>query len=494
MEIERLKLEREGKVNEDHMQIKYQELKRLREKDQEEKERLNSAVYKAKLFGDALKGTIARMPSNQIDLIPYFRQVEQLFADFGVEAKLRAHLLRPHMSEQARSLVSRMDPVKASDYEEVKKLLLREFKLSSSALLEKFNSLKREGNETFTLFGNRMKSVLMYYTESRKVNDYNSLLDLLVCDRLKSQLSESALRHILSLENQVDQGWLKLDKLVSALDVFYNTHCESGEPRVVGSATTDSTKQRSFARLTPQKFGNSKIGTQSPRAGINVGNDQRKSCFVCGSKNHLKNYHDKHPAPSAKLQACFASKCELGANQSVDVTSGVIDEHRLTSVSVSSVSPYQSVKSESSNDVTTTTKTNVAEVKELVIDRDQSVLGKSFEHNFEARLESSESVAKVVEHDFATLQYIDVCLGDGKNVCHASVLCDSGAEYIVMSFRRSAGIIEVHKIGSGVIGQSIEADVIRLNVKLDSAFDKGFIPITMAMSPHVNDPLICQRK
>jgi hypothetical protein len=34
--------------------MKYQELKRLGEKDQEAKERLNSAVYKAKLFGDAL--------------------------------------------------------------------------------------------------------------------------------------------------------------------------------------------------------------------------------------------------------------------------------------------------------------------------------------------------------------------------------------------------------------------------------------------------------
>ena len=72
-------------------------------------------------------------------------------------------------------------------------------------------------------------------------------------------------------------------------------------------------------------------------------------------------------------------------NQSVDVTSGVIDEHRFTSVSVPSVSPHQSVKSESSNDVTTTTKTNVAEVKELVIDRDQSVLGEFFEQSFDAR-------------------------------------------------------------------------------------------------------------
>lgn len=292
--------------------------------------------------------------------------------------------------------------------------------------IKKFNYLKREGNETITLYGNRMKSVLTYYTESRKVSDYNSLLDLLVCDRPKSQLSESALRHILSLENQLDHGWLKLDKLVSALDVLYNTHCESGEPRVVGSATTDSAKQRSFTRLTPQRFGNSKNGARFPRTENNVGNDQRKSCFVCGSKNHLENYHDKHPAPSAKLQACIASKREVGANQLIGVSSGVIDEH--ASVPVPSVCPRQSVKSESSNDGTTTTKANVVEVGELVIDRDQSVLGDCFEQSFDACLESSKSMAKVVEHGFATTQYVNVCLSDGKNVCHASALCDSGAE------------------------------------------------------------------
>jgi hypothetical protein len=109
------------------------------------------------------------------------------------------------LSEQGRSLTSRMDPAKASDYVEIKELLLCEFKLSSSALLEKFCSLKREGNETLILYGYRMKSVLTFYTELRKVTDYNSLLNLLVRDRLMSQLSESDLRHILNLDNQLDK-------------------------------------------------------------------------------------------------------------------------------------------------------------------------------------------------------------------------------------------------------------------------------------------------
>ena len=52
----------------------------------EEKER--SVVYKAKVFGDALKGTMSKMPQGAVELVPYFRSAEQLFVDFGVEKKI----------------------------------------------------------------------------------------------------------------------------------------------------------------------------------------------------------------------------------------------------------------------------------------------------------------------------------------------------------------------------------------------------------------------
>ncbi len=42
-------------------------------------------VYRAKLFGDALRGTMSKMPQDAIEPVPYFRSVEQLYVDFGVE-------------------------------------------------------------------------------------------------------------------------------------------------------------------------------------------------------------------------------------------------------------------------------------------------------------------------------------------------------------------------------------------------------------------------
>lgn len=43
------------------------------------------SVVLVKRFGDALWGTIAKMPQDAIDLVPFFCHVEQLFGDITVE-------------------------------------------------------------------------------------------------------------------------------------------------------------------------------------------------------------------------------------------------------------------------------------------------------------------------------------------------------------------------------------------------------------------------
>jgi hypothetical protein len=198
-EIEERRLDRE--LEDKELKLKEKEMEQSesmnnarREEIERNKNKERSAVYQAKLFGDALRGTLPKMPTDSVELVSYFRGVEQLFSDFKVEPELRVHLLKPHLTEMARTLITRMDSVKACKYEEVKNMLLHEFKMSPSALLDKFNNIMRGSDETYTLYANRLKSVLMYYTEARKAVNYDVLIDLLVRDRVKSCLSQAALR------------------------------------------------------------------------------------------------------------------------------------------------------------------------------------------------------------------------------------------------------------------------------------------------------------
>jgi hypothetical protein len=207
----------------------------------------------------------------------------------------------------------------ASQYDEVKRVLLHEFKLSSSALLDRFNSVSRQANETFTLYGQRLKSTLSYYVESRKAERYDLLIELLVCDRIKSQLSDVALRHILSVENQTADGWLHLDKLVESLDSFYATHSAFDRPKFVQSAIS-GTKQKPPRPPSPAKA--SSASGKFSMSSHKPGNDKSspKRCFTCGSDQHLANFHSRNSSRSAANaddKPARVYSCHVGADSSV---------------------------------------------------------------------------------------------------------------------------------------------------------------------------------
>ena len=231
-----------------------EERKALKERElalQIERENANkSVVHRAKLFGDAMKNTIARMPMDVVELGSYFNDVEQLFINFEVPEDLRAQLLRPHLNEKAKTLVARMDPAQSTNYKAVKEMLLREFKLSPAVYLEKFNNESRKPEETYVLYSARLKSLLEYYLDSRKVDkNYNKLLELLVCDRVKTSLPDGCLRHILSIESNRPDGWLNIHDLADAIDLYFSNRWRDGDRPRAGAVGLPSTTRHGGSAL-----------------------------------------------------------------------------------------------------------------------------------------------------------------------------------------------------------------------------------------------------
>jgi len=81
----------------------------------------------------------------------------------------------------------------------VRDVILKEHELSPRSYLEFFNSLSRSSGETCHVLA-RLRELHNMYVESRKVRDFDTLMSLIVCDRIKSVLSEGCLRHVLSVE------------------------------------------------------------------------------------------------------------------------------------------------------------------------------------------------------------------------------------------------------------------------------------------------------
>ena len=94
-----------------------------------------------------------------------------------------------------------MDQKLALSYKDVKALLLREYKLTPWAYLNRYQTATKKSDETYVIFVNRLSTLLKYYASSRDVKTFDNLISLLIADHVKPMLPPDCLKHILAVEN-----------------------------------------------------------------------------------------------------------------------------------------------------------------------------------------------------------------------------------------------------------------------------------------------------
>ena len=128
------KAEREARERKEsaELQLKQMELDLKREAAVKEEKNKDTPAVKLKLWCDALRNTIARMPNEPIEIVSWFISLDQLFDQLSVPSDLRAVLIRPYLNDRAKTLLSRCNAYKSQDYKVVKKFLLQELQLTPS--------------------------------------------------------------------------------------------------------------------------------------------------------------------------------------------------------------------------------------------------------------------------------------------------------------------------------------------------------------------------
>jgi hypothetical protein len=151
------------------------------------------------------------------------------------------------------------------------------------------------------------------------------LIELLVCDRIKSQLSEGALRYILGVENQSKDGWLHLNELVESLDIFYATHSVFDRPKYTQTAVSGGKQKPSRPSPPDKTHQDGSVSVKASSISNKTGTEKSsvKRCYVCGSDQHLSRYHDNKSGKSegkpARVNSCAIGRNE-GAESPPDVT------------------------------------------------------------------------------------------------------------------------------------------------------------------------------
>jgi len=292
-EFERQRWKADNRKWEAEMELKKQELARQSAKDAAEQERKDSSVMKKKLFGDAMRGSAIRMGADPIDVVPFFRNVEQLFKVYDVPAELQAMLLSPFLNDRAKSILGRLSPEVLGDYERHKAAFLQEFKLSANVYLKRFNKCCKTKDETYVAFASKLKSLLDYYLESRDVKDFAHLCELLVCDRIKSVLSKGCLKYVLSIKSASKPGWLAMRDLTEAIDRYTAAHSVTDKPIsfAVGQTPIKSSDSATVLPHTGPNTLASKVTSSAAGRGRGRGvclmNDNRR-CHHCGVLGHIR--------------------------------------------------------------------------------------------------------------------------------------------------------------------------------------------------------------
>jgi hypothetical protein len=221
------------------------------QREQNQRTLRESIAERAKRYGQILKNALPKMPQDIWQLTAYFDTVEEMFRKFEVPDDLQTCLLRPFLSERALSLLTHLDSTRQSNFAEVRKYLLEQFNLTAVQFRNRFNTTLKQRNESYALFANRLRSLLLQYLNSRCINrDFNTFVDLLISDRMHVSLPDHAVRYITNLEMAEKSGWLSTSKLAEALDNYFSLHMYDGRPWTPVTVTAGNS---SYTRPRPDQ-------------------------------------------------------------------------------------------------------------------------------------------------------------------------------------------------------------------------------------------------
>jgi len=502
LDFEKKKFEAEQTIRLRETALKEAELKILQDKYKAEQDEKKSVVLLAKRYGEAIKASVTPMGPHVLDVVSFFKHIEVVFDNYEVPVNLRASLLQPYLNEKARSVVARMDPTKCNDYKTVRDVILKEHKLSPCAYLDLFNTLSQSVSETTVMYCARLKSLLKMYVESRNVKDFDSLISLLVCDRIKSTLSDGCLRHILSVEAANKQGWLGDNELAECIDLYKANHLSNDKPRAgaiggtprptagaVGNYGNSQTQKSSHsfksfsAHNTVGQFKPS--GTGNAQSNVPKGPNANVVCYKCRQTGHTRKHCPLLTQASDHcVNFCSLQSPHMDVQDQTCVGNFTNTIHSKQHVSLSNV--VDKLADECTDIERSTAQGQVVVDTAVVADKIPC-------SNY---VDSRESY-----RDFVSLQYVNVTIdelnSDG-NVVSIRAVADSGSEVCVVKSCFVESIV-LPKVGTvrlrGIVGDPVEADLVKLHISLvdgDSRFGLGgnSIPVMCAVCSDLNEDMI----
>jgi len=152
------------------------------------------------------------------------------------------------------------------NYDEMKRFLLVEFKLTAMEYKARFDKASKRLYETHVLFASRLHNEHLRYLSSHGVDNFEKLCKLLVSDKLKSCLTAGALNYVLSSEGE---GCFQPDQIARLADTYVNWHIGAS-----GNRDQFSPSRRGGPKFPPSRLFQGFRGGKTERPPVNAATNQ----------------------------------------------------------------------------------------------------------------------------------------------------------------------------------------------------------------------------
>ncbi|GFW49327.1 integrase catalytic domain-containing protein [Trichonephila clavipes] len=225
-EREAEKYKREAEIQLEKIKLsqieKQLELEKVRKESEKNSQSLESGepssiTDKLESLVKSIKTLTIQVPVRSESFNLFFHSLEKAFQIKSVPDELKAKILLNILGERVNNLLTYVSQEDLSNYVKIKELILREFEPTPQECLSNFKKARKLPSENYVQFASRLSATFDYYCQLPKVNEFRSLCDLIISDKIFETLDRDMMNHIATKQGET---YFKPQQLGRECDVY----------------------------------------------------------------------------------------------------------------------------------------------------------------------------------------------------------------------------------------------------------------------------------
>lgn len=147
-------------------------------------------------FDGLLRREVDAWPTESYDVPIHLASIDRAFRENNVPDEFHVRLLRQHLPQSARRILSSLPDEAVQSYADLKKRLCEHYALTSAKYKELYYTATMRSDENFVQYQARLARLLEYYVNSRNVNSLPLLKELIIADKIKNSMSKNIIEKV----------------------------------------------------------------------------------------------------------------------------------------------------------------------------------------------------------------------------------------------------------------------------------------------------------